>query len=49
MFGSSRDLKCVFSGPEKGAKPARFTGKIKRYGVDIGYQANAVLLWAVAR
>jgi len=48
VFGSSRDLKCVFSGGEKDAKPARFTGKIKRYGVDIGYKANAVILWVVA-
>src|SRR5215831_13001145 len=47
IFGSTRDLKCVFSSSEKGAKPVNFTGKIKTYGVDIGYQANAVILWAV--
>jgi len=47
VFGSTRDLKCVFSSSEKGAQPARFTGKIKTYGVDVGYQANAVILWAV--
>jgi hypothetical protein len=48
VFGSSRELKCVFSPAEKGSKPARYTGTIKKYGVDIGYQQHAVLMWAVA-
>ena len=48
VFGSSHDLKCVFTGLEKGEKPIKFTGKIKKFGVDIGYQSNAVILWAVA-
>jgi hypothetical protein len=48
VFGSSHDLKCIFSPAEKGAKSTRYTGVIKKYGVDIGYQAHAVLLWAVA-
>lgn len=47
VFGSTHDLKCVFNSAEKGAKPVHFTGKIKKYGVDIGYQANSVILWAV--
>jgi hypothetical protein len=48
VFGSTHDLKCVFSGLAKGEKPLRFTGKIKKYGVDLGYQSNAVILWGVA-
>ena len=48
VFSSSHSLKCVFSSLEKDAKPVNFTGEIKKYGVDIGYQANAVILWAVA-
>jgi len=48
VFSSSHSLRCVFSGSEKGAKPVNFTGEIKKYGVDIGYQANAIILWAVA-
>ncbi len=48
VFGSSHDLKCVFTGLEKGEKPIKFTGKIKKFGVDIGYQSNGVILWAVA-
>ena len=48
VFGSTHDLKCIFTSSEKGAKPSHFTGQIKKYGVDIGFQANAVILWAVA-
>src|SRR6516164_4229888 len=47
IFSSSRNLSCTFSGTEKGAKAARYTGKINRYGVDIGFQENGVILWAV--
>ena len=48
VFGSSHDLKCVFNTFAKGEKPTRFTGKIRKFGVDVGYQANAMILWAVA-
>ena len=48
VFGSTKDLKCVFTPSEKGAKAAHFTGTIKKYGIDIGFTENAVLLWAVA-
>ena len=47
VIGSSRDLKCIFSPAEKGAKPERYSGTIKKWGVDIGYQGSAVLLWGV--
>ncbi|HTR57953.1 MAG TPA: DUF992 domain-containing protein [Casimicrobiaceae bacterium] len=47
IFSSSRDLNCTFSGMEKGARPIRYKGKINRYGVDIGFQENAVILWGV--
>jgi hypothetical protein len=46
VFGSTRDLKCIFT-PAKKGEPTRFTGKIKKYGVDIGYQQDAVIYWAV--
>jgi hypothetical protein len=48
IYGSTRDLKCIFTPAEKGAKSVRYTGVIKKYGVDIGYQQHAVLLWGVA-
>ena len=47
IFSSSRDLNCTFSGLDKAAPVARYTGKINRYGVDIGFQQNAVILWGV--
>jgi len=46
VFGSSRDLKCVFT-PAKKGEPTRYTGKVKKFGADIGYQQDAVILWAV--
>ena len=46
VFGSTNDLKCIFT-PAKKGEPTRFTGKIKKYGVDIGYQQDAVIYWAV--
>lgn len=46
VFGSTRDLKCVFTPVAKG-EPTRYTGKIKKYGVDIGYKQDAVILWSV--
>jgi len=47
VFGSTKDLKCVFTASDKGVKPVHFTGTIKKYGVDIGFTENAVILWAV--
>jgi hypothetical protein len=46
VFGSTRDLKCVFTPAGKG-EPVRYTGKIRKYGVDIGYKQDAVIYWAV--
>jgi len=46
VFSSSRNLNCTFSGSEKG-QVAHYTGKINRYGIDIGFQENAVMLWGV--
>ena len=42
IFSSSRNLNCTFSGTDKAVKAVHFTGKINRYGVDIGYQENGV-------
>ena len=46
VFGSSKDLKCVFT--RAGANETeRYTGEINKYGVDIGYTESGVILWAV--
>jgi hypothetical protein len=45
IFGSSRDISCTYS-PD-GKRVDRYVGEIKKYGVDIGYQENSVMLWGV--
>src|SRR5690349_14007745 len=45
VFGSSKDLHCTYT-PDKG-KPARYTGAINKFGVDIGYSEGGVMVWVV--
>ena len=45
VFGSTRNLKCTFAhdnGPTE-----QYIGDIKKFGVDIGYMAGGVIVWAV--
>ena len=44
IFGSSRSLRCVYSGA---GAPENYVGKISKFGVDIGYQQSGVILWEV--
>jgi hypothetical protein len=44
VFGSSRSLRCVYSGS---GRAENYVGKISKFGVDIGYQQSAVIVWAV--
>ena len=46
VFGSSKDLKCTYT-PDGQKKPERYSGKIDKFGVDIGYSTAGVILWAV--
>ncbi len=46
VFGSSKDLKCVFT-PEGDKASERYAGSIDKYGVDIGYTEAGVILWGV--
>ena len=45
IFGSSRDLHCVYS-PKPGVAE-NYVGSISKFGVDIGYTQNGVIVWAV--
>jgi hypothetical protein len=45
IIGSTRDLSCVFSHPN--GPPEHYTGKESQFGVDIGYQASAIIVWGV--
>lgn len=45
IFGSSKDIACVFSRPDGTAE--RYRGEINKYGVDIGFTGDAYMVWAV--
>ncbi len=45
IFGSTRQVTCLFS-PARGTAE-RYTGEIRRFGVDIGFTGAAVMLWGV--
>ena len=45
VFGSSKDLHCVFRQSHKHA--VHYSGSIAKYGVDIGYTEGGVLIWEV--
>ncbi len=45
VFGSSRDLKCNYSG--SGGRHEHYSGHIAKYGVDIGYLEGGVIVWGV--
>lgn len=44
IFGSSRSLKCAFSGR---GRVEDYDGNITRFGVDVGYQRSGVIIWNV--
>ena len=45
VFASTRDLKCTYT-DNKGSVE-RYVGHIDKFGVDIGYTAGGVVVWAV--
>jgi hypothetical protein len=45
VFGSSKDLRCVFRQSNKHA--VHYSGSINKFGVDIGYTEGGVLIWGV--
>jgi len=45
VLGSSRDLRCTFT---PAARPSEhYVGTLSKFGVDIGYSQNAVIVWTV--
>ena len=44
VFGSSKDLHCVFRG---NGRNDHYTGSISKFGVDLGYTEGGVLVWGV--
>lgn len=45
VFGSSKELSCLFTRTDGVAE--RYTGTIKKYGVDIGFTKEAQMVWLV--
>ena len=45
VFGSTRDLKCTFSNTN--GSEEHYTGRIEKYGLDVGYHGAGVMAWAV--
>lgn len=45
IFGSSKDLDCLFARTDGVGE--RYTGSIKRYGVDIGFTKESQIVWLV--
>lgn len=46
VIGSVRDLSCVFRSVE-GGPMERYTGTVRRFGIDIGQAQSTVMLWTV--
>jgi hypothetical protein len=44
VFGSTRELGCVFAGP---GRTERYKGQVSKFGVDIGFTQAGVLVWTV--
>lgn len=47
IFGSSRNLDCVYTPAESGKKIENYSGSITKFGADIGYLQSGVILWTV--
>jgi hypothetical protein len=45
IFGSSKDLDCLFARTDGVGE--RYTGTIKRYGIDIGFTKESQIVWLV--
>jgi hypothetical protein len=45
IFGSSKDLSCLFTRTNGSAE--RYSGSIKKFGVDIGFTKEAHMIWLV--
>ncbi len=45
IFGSSKDLDCLFVRTDGIAE--RYTGAIKKFGIDIGFTKSGHIVWAV--
>ncbi len=47
IFGSSKNLTCTFTPANDRYKVETYSGTIDKYGIDIGFTGDSVILWAV--
>lgn len=45
VVGSSHEARCIFTGAS--GKRERYSGRISRVGLDVGYTGKSVIVWAV--
>ena len=45
IFGSSKELNCLFTRTD--GKAERYSGSVKKFGVDIGFTKEAHIVWLV--
>ena len=45
LFASSKDIKCLFQSTNK--RIERYTGRVHKVGLDIGYTDGGTITWAV--
>lgn len=45
VFGSSKDLSCIFARPDGTAES--YSGSVKKYGVDLGFTKESHIVWMV--
>ena len=45
VFGSSKELSCLFTRTD--GKAERYSGSIKKFGIDIGFTKEAQMVWLV--
>lgn len=45
LLASSKDLKCLFEAGDR--RVERYTGRVQKLGIDIGYTEGGTIIWAV--
>ena len=46
IFGSTRNLDCVYE-PARNGKSERYSGRIRKFGIDLGFVKKGVIIWQV--
>jgi opacity protein-like surface antigen len=47
VLGSAKELDCVFRSSFRGDRNDRYTGVVKKIGIDLGYTTQGKIVWAV--